>query len=341
MNKQTTFSLIRGSIFYLLTIVIVTVFLAGCAAQKEEISALPEDQLDTLVTDEADQEPELVLGEVTEVAKQSSQLTSGNYHNGLGSYYPQGDRIVFQSNRDSKWQIYELNLNDDSETRIIESEANDENPVWTTDGSRLILVSDRNSKEVEWERDIYLFDPASNEIIPLTETSADDWFPVPIDEGSFIFLTEREADQELDVYYKQNAMYMGFVDGTEAIKIAGIDIDPSAPVSLRENKFIIRTVEGGLAIWSYDDGSIEKLTPSRLKCGTSTINRDKDWLVFCAREQEKYGLYLLDLNTKTLQLLETLGDDLRYPQLSPDSSTILYTAKIDGYFQMFTLDLEP
>jgi len=205
----------------------------------------------------------------------------------------------------------------------------------------LILVSDRNSKEVEWERDIYLFDPASSEIISLTETSADDWFPVPIDEGSFIFLTEREADQELDVYYKQNAMYMGFVDGTEAIKIAGVDINPSAPVSWKENRFIIRTSEGGLAIWSYDDGSIEKLTPSRLKCGTSTINRDKDWLVFCAREQEKYGLYLLDLNTKTLQLLETLGDDLRYPQLSPDSSTILYTAKIDGYFQMFTLDLEP
>ncbi|MCF7809871.1 hypothetical protein K9N50_02660 [bacterium] len=340
MNKNLIKKVASSCFSYFLSLALIIFFLAGCAAQKEEISALPEEQPDSLEVVEGEIEPELDLGQVAEVADQSVQITFGDYHNGLGSFSPTGNKVIFQSSRDSVWQIYEIDLEDKSEQRIIISDANDENPVWTTDGSRIIFVSDRNSNNVEWERDIYLYDPTTGETIALTETPSDDWYPVPIDEGSFIFLTEREADDELDVYYKQNALYMGFIDGTESIKIAGANINPSAPVSWKENKFILRTSDAGLAVWSYDDGSMERLTPSSLKCGTSTINREKDWLVFCAREDDKYKLYLLDLNTNTLQLIDTQGIDVRYPQISPDGSLLLYTAEINGYFQMFTIDLE-
>lgn len=337
MDIKSSLTVFCRLCFGFLTAILLVVFIIGCAAPGEKLSALPEEVPDSLA--EGEIEPEIDLGEVTEAIGESQQLTFGDFHNGLGSFHPSDDRLIFQSKRDDFWQIYELNLTDNSEHRVIISNSNDENPIWTTDGKLILFVSDRAGKGDEFERDIYYYDPELDTTARLTEAPADDWFPVPIDEDSFIFLSEREADQQLPLYYRQNTMYMGFLDGTEAIMIAGTDIDPSAPISWRDNRFIFRTHEGSLAIWSADDQSVELLTPSILKCGSSAINRKNDWLAFCAREEELYKLYLLDLKTNTLQLLKTPGGNVRYPQFSHDGNSILYSAETDGIFQMYILML--
>ncbi|MBT7789058.1 MAG: hypothetical protein HN757_09275, partial [Calditrichaeota bacterium] len=76
-----------------------------------------------------------IRGTVVSVPEPAEQLTSGLAENGNGNFHPDGSRIIFQSNRDGKWQIYELNLTDMSELRLHESDFIEENPVWTSKGS--------------------------------------------------------------------------------------------------------------------------------------------------------------------------------------------------------------
>ena len=323
-----------------LAVLTVCIYLAGCAGPGEKVSAIPEEETTAQPTEEGGLESAVKTGSVVTILGGSQQLTSGDYNNGIGSFHPDGDRIVFQSDRDGHWQIYELDLALNSERKVIESDANDENPVWTPDGSLLLFVSDRDGGGEEWARDIYSYDPATGLVTRLTTSPADDWFPVPIGGSSFIFLSEREANRNLSIFYRQNSMYIGFADGSEPVKLAGMDLDISSPAEWDSDRFVIRSSDGRFEIWSSEDGSIEPLTPPYMKCGTASIDRNSDRIVFNAREQGDYQLYIMDLNTKTMQQLDSAGGDVRYPQFSSDGSGIIYTAGTDGYFQLYQLSLE-
>ncbi|NQT34543.1 PD40 domain-containing protein [bacterium] len=321
--------------------VILFVLVIGCAKPpsiEEEPKPTEEEVTDTTETGEA--EPVVELGTVATFAGDPNQLTAGEYDNGIGSFHPSGDRIVFQSNRDGRWQIYEINLLDNSERRLISSESNDEHPVWSLDNTLVLFVSDRDGDGSEWSRDIYFYDPVAEVTARLTDAEADDWNPIPLEGEYFAFLSERDADPSLPIWYRQNSMFIGSVDSEELNKLIGADIDPSAPVRWKDDSFILRTPQGELLIWSQVDKSTEMITPSRMKCGSATVHTGKNWLAFCAREEEVYQLYLMDIASRTIQTLDTIGDDIRFPQFSPDGNMIVYTGKIDGHFQLLKIDLE-
>ena len=124
----------------------------GCGGAKK-VAVVPE------TPTEATPQPMLQMGNVASIGGAPVQLTSGEMDNGLGTFDPAGTKIVFQSNRDGRWQVYEYNLTDSSVNRLITSDANDENPVWSPDSAGVIFVSDRNGGSHEWNRDIFFFDP--------------------------------------------------------------------------------------------------------------------------------------------------------------------------------------
>ena len=315
------------------------VLIISCGGPKEKVSVLPEEQ-------KAGEEAwavgaEVKTGTVVEPASESVQITFGDYSNGIGTYHPDGNRIAFQSNRTGLWQIYELNLVGGGDRNLFESNGNCENPVWLKDGSALLFVSDLEGRGNEWERDIFAYYPESKAVTRLTVVPADDWFPVALEEGSFIFLSERDADPELPVYYRQNSLYKGFLSGKDPELLAGKEFDPTAPMQLVKNRYMIRTSEGSLAILPAEGSELQPVTPEFLKCGSGAFIPNKNWLVFTARESDDYHLYILDLGTRVLQQLETRGSELRFPQISPDGGKILYTARFEGYFQLFELQLIP
>ncbi len=318
-----------------LVAVVACILVIGCGGAREEIAVLPEE---TAVEAEPT-EPQYEFGVIVETPAEPVQLTSEEADNGIGSFHPDGELVVFQSNRDGKWQIYELDLGDQTERILIASEANDENPVWTPDGEALLFVSDRDGSGGEWERDIYSYDPTDETVIRMTDDPCDDWFPVPLDDDSFLFLSEREADAGPPTHQRENALYRGFLDGSQPIQIVGTQIDPSAPAQFGDGRFIVRTPDGELIIFSIISGTSEQLTPTTLRCGGSAVNPEMGWLAFCAREEGSYGLYLLDLENNIIQRLLTDGGDVLFPQFSTDGGSILYTSEVNGHYQLFNLVL--
>ena len=341
MRQKESKSIHRLILVGLISTVMLFVFVIGCAKPPSiEEEPEPTEEAITDTTETVEAEPVVEMGTVAASAGDANQLTTGEYDNGIGSFHPGGDRIVFQSNRDGHWQIYEINLLDDSERRLISTESNDEHPVWSLDNTLVLFVSDRDGGGSEWARDIYFYDPVAEVTARLTDNESDDWNPVPLEGEYFAFLSERDADSSLPIWYQQNSLLIGSVDSEELNKLAGTDVDPSAPVKWKDDSYILRTHLGELVIWRQSDENTEKITPSRMKCGSATVCKDKNWLAFCAREEDVYQLFIMDMESRTLQMLDTTGEDIRFPQFSPDGNTIVYTGKVDGHFQLLQIDLE-
>ena len=71
-------------------------------------------------------------------------LTQGNYDNRYASYNKTGEHIIFESNRDGRWQIYIMDVNGNNQRRLITSDANDRRPSWNNLNNEIIFESDRN-----------------------------------------------------------------------------------------------------------------------------------------------------------------------------------------------------
>ena len=76
-----------------------------------------------------------------------TQLTSGrNHHDQHPKWSPDGRRISFVSSRGGNFDLYVMNADGTSVTRVTDHPANDFDPIWMPDGQSLIFSSERDSR---------------------------------------------------------------------------------------------------------------------------------------------------------------------------------------------------
>lgn len=316
--------------------------LLSCTAGTESISVIPES--DAIDASEGEglvfESTGLLEGLVASTIGVPEQLSMSEGDNGLACVHPDGSRLVFQSNRDGSWQIYELNLDNGFEQQMIFSEFNDENPVWTNDGLGILFVSDRDGSGQEWEREIYLYDLATSEIKRLTENIGDDWYPATLSDGGFLYITEQFADAESPFYTRRAKVMRGFLDGTPSVTVIDSDLDATAPVEINPEEIVYRSTDGELMLYSSLTGLAESLTPEDVNCGSPCYDSNKGWLAFNSAVDGNL-LYLVDMVGDIIQTIDLGADEVRYPQFTPDGTSIVYTAMVEGKFQLFKIDLAP
>ena len=121
------------------------------------------------------------------------QLTSHAAEDRSPSWSPDGERLLFASDRDGDSEIYIVERGGGGLRRLTEHPASDRSPAFSPDGRRFVFESDREGPNGLWIQELsggeatLLFSDPSPELVP-------DWSP----DGEWIaFTSERDGDPEL------------------------------------------------------------------------------------------------------------------------------------------------
>lgn len=148
--------------------------------------------------------------EIYKVRKDGTELTNlsntpGN--NFRGDWSPDGQRIIFVSERDSNRELYVMNADGSNQVRLTDNQADDNRPRWSPDGSKILFEGNRDGDNTA----LYLMDapslvvagPQEDKIRLLTfpgfNSQAGAW---AVDGEKIVLSADRDSDsiQNWDVY---------------------------------------------------------------------------------------------------------------------------------------------
>ena len=107
---------------------------------------------------------------------------------------PDGTQLVFQSNRDNNFEIYRVDVGEDSPVNLTNHPANDGDPDWSPDGSTIVFISDRNGPN-----GLYTMAADGSAIVKLLDGSWSCSFPRWSPDGRLIAFTSKR-DGTSDIY---------------------------------------------------------------------------------------------------------------------------------------------
>ena len=124
---------------------------------------------------------------ITKSPKSNDILSHG------GSISPDGESIVFTSDREGDKNIYVMKLNGDNEEKLTDHEANDYEPIFSPDGSSIIFTTERDGN-----KEIYSLDLESKNLKNLTNNPGDDWNSRIYPDGhKIVFQSTRDGNWEI------------------------------------------------------------------------------------------------------------------------------------------------
>jgi TolB protein len=94
------------------------------------------------------------------------QLTQNEVDDWAPSWSPQGDRLVFSSNRDKNVDLYLIDIRTLDITRLTTDESEEVNPYWGVNDKILF----NSSRSGVWE--VYMIDYNGQNLTKITETPA-------------------------------------------------------------------------------------------------------------------------------------------------------------------------
>ena len=127
---------------------------------------------------------------------QLKNLTQSPGVDEVGSWSPDGSKIVFFSNRDGNGEIYVMNSNGENQVNLTNHPALDAAPTWSPDGTKIAFHSNRDGDQ----DDIYAMNPDGANVVNLTRHPWDDQAPAWSPDGRWIAFHSFRLGKRPDIY---------------------------------------------------------------------------------------------------------------------------------------------
>lgn len=146
------------------------------------------------------------------------------------SFSPDGQKIVFTTNKDFVWnftdEVYLMNANGTGAVRITNNNENDADPVFSPDGSKIALTRLIGG---DWE--IFVMNADGTGAVQLTNNTADDTRPAWSPDGSFIVF-ESDRDGDLEIFRMQ-------ANGSSQTQLTTNSADDLAPSYSPDGSYVV------------------------------------------------------------------------------------------------------
>lgn len=157
---------------------------------------------------------------------QETQLTFGDGYDCYPSYSPDGELIVYMSERNENRDLYIMDVEGNEVSRLTESLAQDYEPAWSPDGDTITFVSRRTG-----DSEIFLMNADGSEQVALTDSPKLDWRPAWSPDGEWITF-ESWRNDNADVFIMRK-------DGSDLQQLTTSEAEDGHPHFSPDGRYII------------------------------------------------------------------------------------------------------
>jgi Tol biopolymer transport system component len=247
------------------------------------------------------------------------------------SWSPDGNKIVFHSDRDRDYEIYSMNADGTNQTRLTDSPAADKWASWSPNGQKILFCSERDGN-----REIYIMNTDGSNQTRLTENPAADAAPSWSPDGTKIaFASRRDGNAEI---------YIMDADGSNPTRLTKNPTADGAPSWSPDGSRIVffSSRDGNAEIYTMnEDGSNPtRLTDNPGSDVPGSWSPDGTKIVFESYRHGNTEIYIM--NTGGSDQRRLTNDPARdyHPSWSPDGRRIAFTSDRDFSIELYVMDVD-
>lgn len=286
-------------------------------------------------------------------AFQVTKIVGGPDNEAFGNFSGDGNKIIYQTDRNGNWDIYEYELTTQTNKPLLTSPAHEENPDFAPDGSAFVYSSTRDDhRDVDYNqklRDIFIYRFDNQKEWNLTTNGSNDWRPRYSPDGKYIvFVSERNDLRDVPFYEMFGNIFIMENDGRFQLALTNVEANNGSPCiapGSTEDKGTIyfdSDRSGNYEIYKTDmkGSEAQQITfnPDANDVGPDISDRG-DKIVFFSDRDGNYEIYLMNTDGSAQQRLTSNPADDLNPVFSPDGTKILFHSNRDGNYDLFLLDL--
>ncbi len=260
---------------------------------------------------------------------------------------PNTPKILFTSVQDRinrNYGVYLMNPDGSDQVNLTHHRSNDQSAVWSPTGEQILFVSDRDGV-----RDLYLMDADGSNVRRVFKKEAERQDPSWSPDGKQIAYTHMRWDKD------RYPIYIATLGEQEE---EALGVDGLFPIWSPDGAEIAYSV-GRITFINVQTGKHKRLLPRKaaghqMRASWSAIG---DKLAFSWNKNplpadrkprdpfppgwaDKQTIYIVNRDgTDLRQLVDEAGPKAQEPALSPNGDTVLYTQKVNGFLQIFKLDV--
>jgi Tol biopolymer transport system component len=230
-------------------------------------------------TDKAD----IYLGTLD--AKNMKKVISGGMNTDPG-FSPDGEMLVYVSNRDGDEDLYLYNITEDEVRRLTDNTAQDFAPCFAPEGKEVVFVSNVDDL-YKWE--IYAINVESGRTRRLTNNNYWDGFPRFTANGrSVVFSSKRNGSEDIYVMRRNG--------GAQAVLFAS-PADDNDPTLIGEDLFFKSQMDGNWEIYRYSlkTKSLVRLTNNQWPDWNPQVSSDGMKMLLSRKIRGRWVLYFVNM----------------------------------------------